>query len=79
MALESMEGKQGAWVKPGKKGSHEGAGKAPGSYGDYLYVRAPPADYKKTAQQEKIGDAARECAEEGKDLDEIQGCIRNQF
>lgn len=86
--LEGLKRKQGAWVKPGNKNTNFGTrkvdgetktGKAPGSFGDFIYVRAPPADYKKTAQQKKIGKAAKECAAPGKDLKDIQSCVADQF
>lgn len=74
--LRGMQTKKGAWVKPGTVGKKSDF---PGSYGDYIYVRAPPADYKKTPQQRKIGAAARKCAVKGKSGKEIHECIRKEF
>ena len=74
--LKGMSTKKGAWVKPGSVGSTSGF---PGSYGDYIYVRASPADYPKTAQQRRIGAAARECAVKGKSGRDIHECIRKKF
>lgn len=73
-----MDTKKGAWVKPGTLGLSD-KGTFPGSYGDYIYVRAPPASYKKTAQQRKIGAAARKCAIKGKSGKDIHECIRKEF
>lgn len=69
----SMSGKQGAWIKPG---STSGNAQAPGSYGDYVYMRAPPKDYDKTDQQAAVGDAGRAIAEEceGKEGSDFRQC-----
>lgn len=74
--LEGMNGKKGAWVKPGDS---SGDPAFPGSYSDYVYVRAPPSDYPKTDQQKRIGQAGRECAKEGRSGKEIHQCIREKF
>lgn len=76
MSMRSMKTKKGAWVKPGQT---SGRSSFPGSYGDYVYVRAPPASYPKTAQQIKIGAAGRECAIKGKSGRDIHECIRKKF
>lgn len=76
--LEGMNTKKGAWVKPGDKGTSD-KGKFPGSYGDYVYVRAPPAEYPKTAQQQKIGAAGAKCAVKGKSGKEIHHCLKKEF
>ena len=76
MSMRSLKTKKGAWVKPGQT---SGVSSFPGSYADYVYVRAPPAAYPKTAQQRRIGAAGRECAVRGKSGREIHDCIRAKF
>jgi len=75
--LRGMATKKGAWVKPGNVGT--GTAGFPGSYGDYIYVRAAPKDYPKTAQQRRIGEAGRKCAIKGKSGRDIHECIRAEF
>jgi len=53
--LAGMRTRKGAWVKPGRSGGPY----LPGSYRDYTYVRAPPAEYPTTKQQKAIGDKGR--------------------
>lgn len=55
MAFKSLKTKKGAWIKPG---STSGRSSFPGSYGNFVYLRAAPKDYPKTAQQRKIGSCA---------------------
>lgn len=82
-----LKSKKGAHVKedgfnvgPASTGT---PGKYPGGYRGYMYVRAAPSSYEKTAQQKKIADAAKACALDGKYKREFGGsmqeCIRAQF
>lgn len=75
--IESLSSKQGAWVKPGNKAS----GSYPGSYGDYVYVRSPPKDYQKTAQQKKISQTGRLVADncKGKKGADFHACVADQY
>ena len=70
MALKT---KSGFWVKHGRQGSK---GYAPGSYGGYIYERAAPRSYPKTAQQQRIGKCARDSVKKGMSIQAIQNAIR---
>lgn len=70
MALKT---KSGFWVKHGRRGS---SGAFPGSYGGYIYERAAPSDYPKTAQQAKIGKCARDNVKPGMSGRAIHEAIR---
>lgn len=71
--LRGLSTKAGAWVKPGKRATDNPT--HPGSYGDYIYVRAAPASYPKTEQQKRIAAAGRKC----KGSKNPQECIIEQF
>lgn len=49
--IRGLRTKKGSWVKMGARGA---GASFPGSYGNYVYLRAPPKDYAKTAQQKRI-------------------------
>lgn len=68
-----MKSKKGFWVKHGKQGT---TSYAPGSYGGYIYERASPTGYKKTAQQQKIGKCARDNVKKGMSLRDIHDAVR---
>jgi len=70
MALKT---KSGFWVKHGRRGAK---GYAPGSYGGFIYERAAPSQYPKTAQQVKIGKCARDNVKPGMSLRNIHDAIR---
>ena len=70
MALKT---KSGFWVKHGKRGGHSGF---PGSFGGYIYERAAPSSYPKTAQQAKIGKCARDNVKKGMQGTAIHEAIR---
>lgn len=55
--MKQLKGKKGAWVRPGTQG---GDPVAPGSYGQYLYMRSAPTHRKTTSQQHKVGGAGRD-------------------
>lgn len=68
-----MKTKKGFWVKHGKMG---GKSYAPGSFGGYIYERAAPSAYPKTAQQQKLGKCARDNVKKGMELRAIHDAIR---
>lgn len=82
-----LKTKKGAHVKqdgynvgPASTGT---PGNYPGGYKGYMYVRAAPSDYPKTAQQQKIADAAKACSRDDLYKREfggsMQDCVRAQF
>ena len=73
MAFKSLKTKKGAWIRPG---STSGRSSFPGSYGNYVYLRAAPKDYPKTAHQRKIGKCAIDHVTKGMTGTAIHEAIR---
>jgi hypothetical protein len=71
-----MKTKAGFWVKHGRQGSTSGF---PGSFGGYVYERAAPSAYPKTAQQSKIGKCARDNVKKGMSGQAIHEAVRHCF
>ena len=71
--MKFLRTKKGIWGRFGSKGKDP---LFPGSYGDYVYIRAAPKEYPKTAQQAKVGKAGRMVGEKckGKKGAEFKKC-----